>query len=439
VLRRLAWLIPVALVAAGDAHALERLAPAPAGVDAVAYAGGERVYAGGHAVYRIDAAGRRHRVARLRGRAEQIAASPTRIAVIDARRRARRLLAGPPTGPLRVLARCRGRFPEIPTTLLAVAGDAVVEALSCDRAQGAYNGATRLRVHDAAGVRELPAPPNERFVALAGAPGVIARAIQANDRTGPIRVEVADPATGAVVYAVAGLPEPFPIAPLAVGPDGTAVFCGAGRRLAWASPAARAPHPLPLECGLDVAIAGDRVVARGERVQQIRAAPLDGAVRTLVRGAGGLPFASNGERLLFGGLGCGRDFVAERALEGPPHRGERCRVRVAGVSRTGRVVRVTVACRPGCQGDVELQLGHQGPTRVAPLRLRHTGRRAVRIRVRGRAARLLQRYRSVPFNVAVSYVNPAGGALSVPLRHRSGRLPGDGTRPFPPPRPTPDD
>jgi hypothetical protein len=436
VLRQLAWLAPLVLVGAADAHALERLAPAPAGVDAIAYAGAERIYATGRVVRRIGADGAPQRIARLRGRAEQIAASPTRIALVERRGRTRRLHAGPPSGPLAVLARCRGRFPEIPTALVAVAGDAVVEALSCERARGSYNGATRLRVHDAAGVRELAAPPGERFIALAGAPGALAWAVQADARRGPVRVEVADPASGAVRYAVPGLPEPFPIAPVAVAADGTAAFCGADDRLAWASPAAPVAHPVAAGCGLDLAIAGGRIVVRDERDEMLRVVGLDGAARILVRDAGGLPFAWSGERILFGGLGCGEDFLAEIGSGAAPYRGERCHVRVARVTRgrSPRIVRVTVACRPGCQGDVEVQLGHQGRTHGAPLRLRRAGRRTVRVRLRGRSVRLLHDYRTVPFNVGVIHVNPADGALARPIVTRSGRLPGDGARAFPPPR-----
>jgi hypothetical protein len=420
-MRRLAWLVPVALLAAGDAHGLERLAPAPAGVDAVAYAGAERVYASGHAVLRIGADGRPQRIASLRGRAEQIAASPTTLAVVDARGRARRLLAGPPSGPLRVLARCRGRHPEIPYSLVAVAGDAVAEALSCARARGSYNGATRLRLHDAAGVRTLAAPPRERFIAVAGAPGVLARAVQADDRRGPVRIEVTDTA-GAVQYAVPGLPEPFPVAPLAVQADGTAVFCGAELRLAWASPAAPRPNPLGAGCGLDVAIAGSLIASRGERDETLRVVGLDGGGRTLAPRSGGLPFAWDGTRLLLGALGCGEDFLAELTVT--PYRGERCRVRIAGVARGRHAVRVTLACTPGCQGDVELRLGRRGPYAFAPFRFREAGRGVVRIPLSGRAARLLRERNAVPFEVAVTYVNAAEGALSRPVVGRSGTLRG---------------
>ncbi len=422
------------LCVAGDARA-DRLAAAPAGIDAVAYAGADRVYATGGALLRVRPGAPPVRIARLRGRAIQLDASATTVAVVERRGRTRRLLAGPPAGPLRVLARCRGRHPEIPFAPLAVAGDVVAEALSCARARGAYNGAARLRLHDAAGVRTIAAPAGERFVVLAGAPGALAWTIQSERLDGPVRVEVVDPASGAARYAVPGLPAPLVAASLAVQADATAVFCGPGDRLAWASPAAPAAHAVgAVRCAFDVAIAGGQVAYRSERQETLRVAGLDGRGRTLVRGAGGLPFDWDGAHLLVAELGGGRDFLAERGAADAAYRGPAGTVRIRRVERgrSPRIVRVTVACPRGCRGDVQLLLGHAGRYDAATLRLGHAGRRVVRVRVSRRAARRLRDYRSIPFHVAATYVNPVDGALSRPQVERSGRLPGDGARPFPP-------
>lgn len=438
---RRGWPLALALLlvpAAADARTLDDLAPAPAGVDAVAYAGADRVYATGRALLRVRPGEPAHLVARLHGRAVQIDASETTVAVIERRGRARRLLAGPPSGPLRELARCRGPRPEIPFSMLAVAGDVVAEALTCETARGAIDGAAGIRVHAPGGVRTVPAAPGERFIALAGAPGALAWTVQAENQRGPLRVDVSEPGTGALRYTVGGLPEPFFPAPLAVAPDASSVFCGAGDRMAWASPAAPAAQVLAgVRCPIDVAVADGRIAYRDERRQHLRVAGFDGRRRTLVRGAGGLPFDWDGERLLVAGLGCAADFVGERTASGPAYRGPSCRVRIVRVTR-GRsraVARVTVACRPGCRGEVEIALGHGGRYDGAVLRLRRSGRHTVRVRLSRRAARLLRDYRAVPFHVTATYLNPRDGTLMMPQVERSGTLPGDGARPFPPPPP----
>jgi hypothetical protein len=436
-----AWtglLVAALLGLAGDAPALPRLAPAPAGLDAVAYAGADRVYATGRAVMRVRPGERPLRIATLRGRAIQLDASPAMGAVVERRGGARRLLTGPPSGPLQVRASCRGRYPEIPFAPLAVAGDVVAEALSCERARGAYNGAPSIRLHDAAGVRTVQAPAGERFVVLAGAPGALAWTIQAAALEGPVRVEVADPASGAVRYGVPGLPDPLLAGGLAVQADGSSLFCGPGERLAWASPAAPGAHAVGgVRCPVDVGLASGQVAYRAEHEDEIRVAGLDGRARTLIRGAGGLPFDWDGAHLLVAGLGCGADFLGERAAAGAAYRGRACTVRIRGVARgrSRRSARVIVACRPGCRGEVQLQLGHAGRYHAATLRLRHAGRRAVRVPLGRRAARLLRDYREVPFHAAAAYVNPVDGALSMPQVERSGHLAGDGALPFPPAAP----
>ena len=295
-------------------------------------------------------------------------------------------------------------------------------------------------MHDAAGVRTVGAPAGERVIALAGAPGTLAAVLQAESLQGPVRVEVTDAGTGALRYAVPALPEPALGAPLAVQADGLAVFCGADGRLAWASPAAPFAHGAGrVACPFAVALAGGRIAYQDERSEALRVADLDGRAQTLIRPAGGVPFAWDGSRLLVRGLGCGADFLGERGVPGGAYRGRACRVRIVGVAR-GRspaFARVTVACRPGCRGDVELLLGHAGRYAHAGLRLGHAGRRVVRVRLGARARRLLRRYRDVPFHASLSYVNPADGAGSSPTVDRAGTLPGDGARPFPPEPPPP--
>ena len=270
-------------------------------------------------------------------------------------------------------------------------------------------------MHDSAGVRTIQAPAGEEFVVLAGAPGMLAWATRPVGEEAPMRVEVADPASGAVRYGVPGLPRPAIIEPLAVQDDGSAVFCGPGGRLAWAAPAAPTAHSVgSAGCPIDVALAGGQVTYRNERNGSLRVARHDGRARTLVRRGGGLPFDWDGERLLVAELGCAQDFLADRAVTGPAFRGPTCDVRVVDVTR-GRsrsTVRVTVACDPGCRGEVTVQLGHAGRTDSATLRLRHAGRRVVRVRLGRRAARLLRDYRAIPVHAVATYVNPADGATS---------------------------
>jgi hypothetical protein len=288
----------------------------------------------------------------------------------------------------------------------------------------------------------VPAPPGTRVIALAGAPGLLAAATQAANLQGPMRVEVADASTGAMRYALDGLPEPFLGEPLGLREDGLAVFCGEDRRLAWASPAAPSMHPIGrVECPSALALAGDSLAYVDERADALRVADLSGSVSTLVRPSGGIPYDWDGTRALVLGLGCGADFLGDIGLVTTPYRGPSCRVRIARVAR-GRdrhFARVFVACRPGCRADVGLLLGWEGEYDEARLRLRHAGRRAVRIRLRPRARRFLRRYRSVPFHAMVDYVNPADGASSRPVVERSGALPGDGSRRFPPRPPRDED
>jgi hypothetical protein len=422
--------------AAAQGMGLRQLTGAPRGIDAVAYAGTERLYATGRALMRLGPDGHARRVARLRGTASQLAASHVMVALIERRGTARRLLAGPPAGPLRTLARCRGSRPEIPYSPLAVAGGAIAEALSCR--PGASNGAASFRVHEGGAVRVVPAPPGTRVIALAGAPGRLAVATQDASLRGPVRVEVSDARTGALRYAVGGLPEPIVSEPLDLREDGVAVFCGRNERLAWASPAEPSAHPIgQAVCPTELALAGNSVAYIDEGADALRVVELSGRVRTLVRPSGDIPFDWDGTRVLVRGLGCREDFLGDIGLVTAPHRGRACHVRILRVARgRGRgVVRVSVACRPGCRGDVQLLLGRGGGYYDrAPLRLRQRGRRAVRVQLGARAQRLLRRYRSVPFHAAVSYVNPADGAGGEPIVERSGVLAGDGPRRFPPGR-----
>ena len=428
--------------AAASGGPLGHLARAPAGIDVVAYVGSERLYATGRALVRLEPNGRLVRVARLRGVAIQIETSSTVVALIEQRGSARRLLAGPPTGPLRVLARCRGPRREIPYSPLAVAGSAVAEALSCKRARGIYNGAASFRVHDANAVRTVHASPGERVIALAGAPGMLATATQAKSLDGPVRVEVTDPATAALRYAAIRVPEPAFAEPLAVQADGVAVFCGPRERLAWASPDAPSAHLIPrAECSpFDVSIAEGRIAYHDQRADALRVTDLLGRRRTLLQPAGAIPFAWNGGRLLVRGLGCGEDFLGEIALAAAPYRGPICHVRIAAVTRgRGRgTVRVALACRPGCRGALELTIGRgQTPRRPALYRLLRRGRQTVRIRLTRHERDLLLHYRRVPFFVSTIYTNAADGGTSERILERSGTLLGDGPRRFPPPPPPP--
>jgi hypothetical protein len=423
--------------ASGQDSGMGRLVAVPGGVDVVAFAGTERLFATRGALMRVAPDGRAVPVARLRGTAIQLVASPSAVAVIEQRGAARRLLAGPPAGPLRTIARCRGRRAEIPYSPLAVAGSAVAEALSCK--PGVFEGAASYRVHEGGAVRTAPVARGARVIALAGAPGLLAVATETSSRHSPLRVEVLDTRTGAVRYAVGGVPEMFLTEPLAVREDGLVVFCGDGVRLAWASPAAPTAHAIGrVECPYEVFLAGDSLAYIDARTDAMRVADLGGRGRTLVRPSGDTPLDWDGTRALVRGLGCGEDFLGEIGLLTRPYRGPACHVRIVRVARAPgrRAVRVTVACRQGCRGDVALLLGYAGEYDEARLGVRRPGRRIVRIPLRTRARRLLGRYRSVPFHATVNYVNPADGAGSQPIVERSGVLAGDGRRRFrPPPRP----
>jgi hypothetical protein len=419
---------------ARDVGELRRLARAPAGVDAVAYAGADRIFASGRRLLRVAPDGRIVRVARLRGQAIRLDASATTVALIEARGNVRRVLAGPPAGPLRTLARCRGRHREIPYSLLAVAGDVVAEALTCRR--GPFVAAPRVRVHTSSGLGRIDAPAGEGFIALAGAPGVLATALRGDDG-GPVRVEVVDPRLGALRYAVPGLPGAAVVEPLAVQEGGVAAFCGPRNRLAWASPPAPTAHALgEAACPEDVALAGESLAYQDERTGTLRVATLGGAVRTLVRGARGLAFDWSGDSLLVGALGCREDFLAERGATGPPYRPRPCHVRVRRVTRTPTHAKVTVTCRPACRGFLDLGLGRGRADLAAQVRIRRPGKHVLRVRLDQRARRLLRRYRRVPFTAALAYVNPPDGASSMPIAERSGWLRGDGRRRFPPPPPS---
>jgi hypothetical protein len=421
---------------ASSAATMRHLAAVPGEIDAVAYAGPERLYASGHRLLRLGPEGRPLQVARLHGEAVQLVASPTAVALIEGRGRDRWLLAGPPAGPLRELASCHGARREIPLSLLALAGSTIAEALSCERAQGVYTGAASFRLHDGAAVRTVNAPAGMRAIALAGAPGLLAVAIQADSLRGPVRVDVVEAATGAPRYGVGGLREPPFVEPLALREDGLSAFCGPDGRLAWASPSEPTAHPIDVsECPTTVALAGDSLVFHLERDDALTVGDVLGRVRALVKPSGDLPFAWNGTHALVRGVGCGADFLGEIEPSPRPYRGPECPVRIARVARRGRAVDVTVGCQRGCRGDVQVLLGHGGDYDAAPLRVRRPGGRTVRVRLRDRARRLLARYRSVPVHVLVTYVNPADGASFQRSRDRTGTLPGDGRRPFPPPPP----
>lgn len=261
-LRRVLWSVPcafalLALVSAvSDAASrpppaedgpLRRLVDAPLGIAALAYAGETRLYVSGETLWRLTPDGQPLRVAPLPGSVAQIEASPDLVALVVQRGSVLRLLAGPPTGPLRMLAKCRGPVPELPYTPMAVAGDVVAEALSCPR--GFPQGASAIRIHAGDAVRVEPAPPDRLVAAVAGAPGVLATATaRATDEIGapgaPVRIEVRSTVTGVLLYALNAHNGRFPGSQpmLAVQQDGTAVFCDAQSRLAWASPSAPEPH-----------------------------------------------------------------------------------------------------------------------------------------------------------------------------------------------------
>lgn len=446
------------VAAAGDADSrplpadggpLRRLVVAPHGIEAVAYAGTTRLYAGGGMLWRLTPEGQPLRVARLPGSVNQIEASPDLVALVVQRASVLRLLAGPPTGPLRMLAKCRGPVPELPFTPMAVAGDIVAEALSCPR--GLPQGAPATRIHVGNAVHLEPAPHDRLVVTLAGAPGVLATTTaRATDDIGDpgatVRIEVRSTATSTLLYAVdvGNANGPGLQSTLAVQQDGTAVFCGPHGRLAWASPAAPAVHELPhLSCpsSHDLAIARGVVLYRPARRATLQTTVLaTRRSRVLLpdTGHGLLPFAWDGRTALVRGLDCADDFLGTVRADAAPYRGPKCDVRILGARREhGRgVIAVTLACATGCRGSVQLWVGSGGLMPPEEFHLHHGGRTTVRIWLRPNARRMLRHYRSLPFVAIASYVNPhaRGGESGVGYR---GRLAGDGTRRYVPPPPPP--
>ncbi len=431
-----------------DDGPLQRLVVAPLGIAETAYAGETRLYVSGETLWRLTPDGHPLRVARLPGSVAQIEASPDLVALVVQRGSVLRLLAGPPTGPLRMLAKCRGPSPELPFTPMAVAGDIVAEALSCPR--GFRQGAPAIRIHDGDAVRVEPAPPDRLVVEMAGAPGVLATATaRATDEIGDpgatTRIEVRSTATGVLLYALDAYNGRFPGSQpmIAVQQDGTAVFCDAQSRLAWASPSAPEPHVVAgVDCpGMhEVAIAGGVVLYHSDRTGALQLTTLAaGRSLTLLPDVGGRldpPFAWNGDTALVYGYDCVDDFLGEIASEAAPYHGPPCDVRIVGVRRAHgrRVVAVTLACPLGCGGDLHLSLGPAEQDEVFQIRRR--GRSTVRIRLQPQTRHALRRYRSLPFKVTASYVNPRVFNRGSTAR-RSGRLPGDGGRRYVPPPPPP--
>jgi len=456
-LRRAVWSVPCAAVllalvtAAGDASTrprpegggpLRRLVVAPQGIEATAYAGETRLYVSGKILWRLTPEGHPLRVARLPGSVNQIDASPNLVAVVVQRGSVLRLLAGPSTGPLRMLAKCRGPAPELPYTPMAVAGDVVAEALSCPR--GLPRGAPATRIHAGDAVRVDPAPPDRLVAAVAGAPGVLATAsTRATDEIGDpaatIRIEVRSTVTGVLLYAVDASNGPGAEPMLAVQQDGTAVFCGVRDQLAWASPSSPEPHALAgVGCTYshEAAIADDVVLHHSNRSEALQTTALaTGRTLTLLPDIDGRldpPFAWNGRTALVHGYDCVEDFLGEIASDAAPYRGPACAVRIIDVRRAhGRhVVTVTLACPLGCRGQLQLSLGTV--EQHEDVQIRRHGRSTTRIRLQRESRRALLRYRSLPFTVAVSYVNPRAfnrGSTTT----QSGKLPGDGRRRYPPP------
>jgi hypothetical protein len=422
---------------------LRRLAVAPYDILAVAYAGDTRLYANGGILMRIAPDGQPVRVARLGGGVNQIAASPQLVAVVVQGGTTLRLLAGPPTGPLRMLASCTGPSPDLPFVPFAVAGPLVAEALSCP-AHGLPEGASAVRVHDGDSVRVEPAPPGRLVTALAGAPGVLATATQATgDDSGTARIEVRDTTSGALLHAVSTGPPDGLEPAFAVQSDGTLAYCVAGDRLAWSSPVEQAPHPLTgVQClgTAELALAGGTLAYTSLRFPGLRVRDLSGGPsRTLLRGApAGWPFAWNGRSLLVDASGCGDDLLGELAANAAPYRGPTCGVRFIGARREHgrRVVAVTIACPIGCRGDV---FAYLGPVELlGQVHLRHHGRTTLHLTVPARGRRMLRRYRSLPFLTEISYVNPRTPGAK-PILEFPGRLPGDGARRYVPPPPRPED
>jgi hypothetical protein len=254
-----------------------------------------------------------------------------------------------------------------------------------------------------------------------------------------MRIEVNDAATGNLRYAADGFQESVgPI--LGVGADGLAVSCGPHDRLAWASASSPVPHTIGrLECSEDLIVAGRRVAYSYAAGNSVRVTDLAGHARSLLRSPAGFDF--NGRRLLVGALGCGEDFVGSIGVSAKPYRTGRCHIRVIRVRRDAgrRTVAITVACRPGCQGYVDILLGHSGSSSGIPraLRIPRTGRRTVHVRLDSRARRRLRHYRAVPYSAEMSYTDPRDGSMFESITGRDGRLRGDGSHRFPPPPPEP--
>lgn len=463
-LQRAVWSVPCAIVllalvaAAGDAESrplpvsggpLQRLVVAPHGIEAVAYAGTTRLYASGGTLWRLTPDGRPRRVAALPGSVNQIESSPDLVALVVQRGSVLRLLAGPPTGPLRMLAKCRGPVPELPFTPMAVAGDIVAEALSCPR--GLPQGAPATRIHAGDAVRIDAAQPDRLVVTLAGAPGVLATTTaRATDEIGDpgatVRIEVHSTATDTLLYAVDvdNANGPGLQSTLAVQQDGTAVFCGPHGRLAWASPSAPAVHELPhLSCPYshDLAIARGVVLYGPARKATLQTTVLaTGRSRTLLpdTGHGLLPFAWDGRTALVRGLDCADDFLGVVRADAGPYRGPECDVRILGVRPEDgrRVIAVTLACATGCRGSVHFWIGSVGLLPSEDFHLHHGGRATIRIRLRLQARRMLRHYRSLPFVAGASYVNPRTRGGESGVEHR-GHLAGDGRRRYMPPPPPP--
>jgi hypothetical protein len=455
------WSVPCAVVllalvaAAGypdsrprpaDGGPLRRLVVAPQDIEATAYAGETRLYVSDETLWRLTPDGHPLRVAPLPGLVNQIEASPDLVALVVQRGSVLRLLAGPPTGPLRMLARCRGPVPELPYVPMAVAGDVVTEALSCPR--GLPQGAPAVRIHAGDAVRLESAPRDRRVVTLAGAPGVIAtatvRAEDVGDITATVHIEVRSATTGVLLYDVDAGNGPGLEPTLAVQQDGTAVFCAGRSRLAWASPLVSEPHVLAdVDCPFshEVAIAGDVALYHSDRSGALQTTALaTGRSLTLLPDVGGRvdpPVAWNGHTALVHGYDCVDDFLGEIASDAAPYRGPPCAVRIVGVRRAHgrRIIAVTLACPLGCRGDLQLSLGPAGQHET--FKIRRRGRSTVRIRLQPQTRRALLRYRSLPFDVAASYVNPRAFNRESTIT-RSGQLPGDGRRRYvPPPAPPP--
>ena len=70
------------------------------------------------------------------------------------------------------------------------------------------------------------------------------------------------------------------------------------------------------------------------------------------------------------------------------------------------VVLATLACPAGCRGDADLQLGDYQDVRF---HLHRRGRITLRFRLGAKTRRLLRRYRSVPYGLLLTWVQPSLG------------------------------